>query len=66
MLLPVKAFRHAKARLAAALDPQHRAELARDMATNVVRAAGDLPVAIVCDDDAVSYTHLTLPTIYSV
>lgn len=60
MLLPVKAFRHAKARLAPALDPHDRAELARDMATKVVRAAGDLPVAVVCDDDEVSAWAATL------
>ncbi len=54
VLLPVKAFRHAKRRLAPALDPHDRAALARDMATNVVRAAQGLPVAVVCDDDDVS------------
>src|SRR5690606_35932409 len=60
VLLPVKAFRQAKARLAPALDPHHRAALARDMATNVVRAAGALPVAVVCDDDEVSAWAATL------
>jgi 2-phospho-L-lactate guanylyltransferase len=54
VLLPVKAFHHAKLRLAPALDADARAALARDMATMVVRAAGRLPVAIVCDDDEVS------------
>jgi 2-phospho-L-lactate guanylyltransferase len=60
VLLPVKAFRHAKARLAPALDPHDRAELARAMATKVVRAAGTLPVAVVCDDDEVSAWAATL------
>jgi 2-phospho-L-lactate guanylyltransferase len=60
VLLPVKAFRQAKARLASALDPHDRAALAREMATNVVRAAGPLPVAVVCDDDEVSAWAATL------
>ena len=54
VLLPVKAFHDAKRRLAPALDQAQRAALARDMASNVVRAAGHLPVAVVCDDDDVA------------
>lgn len=54
VLLPVKAFRQAKLRLASALDAGARAELARAMATTVVRAAGGLPVWVVCDDDDVA------------
>ncbi len=54
MLLPVKAFELAKLRLAPALDQAARAVLARAMASNVVRAAGGLPVAVVCDDDGVA------------
>lgn len=53
-LLPVKAFRDAKARLAPSLDPAARAALAREMATRVVRAAAPLAVAVVCDDDEVA------------
>lgn len=53
VLLPVKAFRHAKLRLAPALGEAARARLARDMATRVLLAAGPLPVAVVCDDDEV-------------
>jgi 2-phospho-L-lactate guanylyltransferase len=54
VLVPVKAFRDAKGRLAEALTPSERAELSRTMATTVVRAASPLPVWIVCDDDDVA------------
>lgn len=54
VLVPVKAFGDAKARLAPALDPAARAELARTMATRVVGAALPLPVTVVCDDDGVA------------
>lgn len=54
VLIPVKAFSEAKLRLAPALSPQRRAELARTMAAGVVRSAGSLPVAIVCDDRGVA------------
>jgi 2-phospho-L-lactate/phosphoenolpyruvate guanylyltransferase len=50
VLLPVKAFTEAKLRLAPALAPMARAELARAMATHVVEAARPLPTAVVCDD----------------
>ena len=49
----MKAFARAKVRLAPALHPGPRAELARSMAAAVLRAAGPLPVAVVCDDDDV-------------
>ena len=54
VLLPVKAFHQAKLRLAPALDEAARAALAVEMATKVVDAAAPLPVAVVCDDDAVA------------
>lgn len=54
VLIPVKAFSDAKARLSEALDPSARASLAESMATVVVRAAAPLDVWIVCDDDAVA------------
>lgn len=54
VLVPVKAFWRAKARLAPSLDPQRRAVLARLMAERVLEAARPLPVAVVCDDDAVA------------
>lgn len=48
--MPVKAFAEAKIRLAPALGPADRAELARTMAAGVIAAARPLPVAVVCDD----------------
>ena len=54
VLVPVKAFGEAKLRLAPALDPAHRAELARAMATHVVASASPLPTAVVCDDAEVA------------
>jgi 2-phospho-L-lactate/phosphoenolpyruvate guanylyltransferase len=54
VLIPVKAFDRAKARLAPALDEHRRADLAKAMATGVVRAAHDLPVTVACDDDGVA------------
>lgn len=54
VLVPVKAFHLAKVRLAPALSPDRRRELARSMATHVVRSAAGLPVAVVCDDPEVS------------
>jgi len=54
LLVPVKAFGEAKLRLAAALSPTARAELARTLAAGVVAAAGDLAVAVVCDDREVA------------
>lgn len=50
VLVPVKAFSEAKLRLAPALPPLGRAELARAMATHVLAAAHPLPTAVVCDD----------------
>jgi 2-phospho-L-lactate guanylyltransferase len=54
VLVPVKAFARAKLRLAPALAPDERQRLARTMATRVVRSAGPLPVAVVCDDGEVA------------
>jgi 2-phospho-L-lactate guanylyltransferase len=54
VLVPVKAFRLAKQRLADALDQPERAALARAMASAVVAAAAPLPVAVVCDDEQVA------------
>lgn len=60
VVVPVKAFHAAKLRLAPALEPHRRSELARQMATAVLRAAGNLPVVVVCDDDEVRRWALDL------
>ena len=54
LLVPVKSFHLAKARLAGALTADERSKLARDMATLVVDAAHGLDVWVVCDDDEVA------------
>ncbi|MDQ6838304.1 MAG: 2-phospho-L-lactate guanylyltransferase [Actinomycetota bacterium] len=54
VLVPVKAFDQAKLRLAPALSPERRAALARTMAEQVLRSAGRLPAAVVCDDRQVA------------
>ena len=54
LLVPVKAFTEAKGRLAGVLSPAQRVDLARRMATIVVRAGSPLPVHVVCDDEAVA------------
>jgi 2-phospho-L-lactate guanylyltransferase len=53
VVVPVKAFSAAKARLAGVLEPAERAALARRMAGVVVAAAAPLPVTVVCDDEEV-------------
>ena len=53
MLVPIKGFGAAKARLEGALDPADRARLAREMAATVLAAAAPLPVLVVTDDDEV-------------
>ena len=53
VLVPVKAFAQAKQRLADVLDPGARRALAVAMAETVLRAARDLPAAVVCDDEEV-------------
>jgi 2-phospho-L-lactate guanylyltransferase len=54
VLVPVKAFSHAKARLAPVLDEPARAALARTMAENVLAAALGLPITVACDDEEVA------------
>ncbi len=54
VLMPVKAFGLAKARLAPALSGPERAALAQSMAEAVLAAAGDLPVAVACEDHGVA------------
>jgi len=54
VVVPVKSFRLAKARLAPVLDDDARAALARAMADRVVSAAGSIPVLVACDDEEVA------------
>ena len=54
VLVPVKGFTAAKARLAAVLGPDERRSLARSLADVVLAAAAPLPVLVVCDDDEVA------------
>lgn len=54
VLVPVKAFADAKARLSPVLAPDQRRALARWTADRVVAAAGELPVYVACDDDEVA------------
>ena len=54
VLVPVKAFDRAKVRLAPALPAPERALLARTMAEGVLRAAGSLRTAVVCDNGDVA------------
>lgn len=53
VVVPVKSFTQAKARLAGRLDAATRVELARAMAATVLRAAREMPVVVVCDDPEV-------------
>lgn len=54
VLVPVKGFDQAKARLSGLLSPGQRRELAGRMAARVVAAGAPLPVFVVCDDDEVA------------
>jgi 2-phospho-L-lactate/phosphoenolpyruvate guanylyltransferase len=54
LLVPVKAFSDAKARLSPVLSHTDRARLARWMADRVLAAAGELPVFVACDDEQVA------------
>lgn len=54
ILVPIKSFDLAKGRLADALDPHQRADLARQMAAGVLRARGSVPAWVICDDAEVA------------
>lgn len=54
VLVPVKAFADAKARLAPVLSPAERQALARWTAERVLAAAGELAVYVACDDEGVA------------
>ncbi len=54
VLVPVKSFAQAKARLGTALPDDQRRALVQQMAARVLAAAAPLPVAVVCDDAEVA------------
>jgi 2-phospho-L-lactate guanylyltransferase len=54
LLVPVKAFRAAKRRLAPVIGDDDRRRLARWMAEGVVAAGAPLPTFVACDDDEVA------------
>jgi 2-phospho-L-lactate/phosphoenolpyruvate guanylyltransferase len=54
VLVPVKRFTSAKARLSGVLDASQRAELARWLADRVIAAARPLPTFVACDDDTIA------------
>ena len=54
VLVPVKAFHQAKRRLGTSLGDSERIGLVRAMAERVLAACAPLPVAVVCDDEAVA------------
>jgi 2-phospho-L-lactate guanylyltransferase len=54
LLVPVKAFANAKARLATVLDDRDRERLARWTSARVLAAAGELPTYVACDDETVA------------
>ncbi len=54
VIVPVKSFRAAKARLAGALSPSQRAHLAQWTASRVLTAAAGLKTFVACDDDEVA------------
>jgi len=54
VLVPVKAFTDAKARLSAVLVDADRERLSRWMSARVLAAAGELPTYVACDDEEVA------------
>ncbi len=54
MVVPVKSFELAKGRLARRLDADHRGRLARQLAAQVLAAAGSLERWVACDSDEVA------------
>ncbi|HAF68158.1 MAG TPA: 2-phospho-L-lactate guanylyltransferase [Acidimicrobiaceae bacterium] len=54
VLVPIKDFRHAKNRLSERLNATERESLARTMARQVLAAAEDLSIHVVCDSDEVA------------
>jgi 2-phospho-L-lactate/phosphoenolpyruvate guanylyltransferase len=54
LLVPLKSFTKAKARLSESLDDGTRVILIQRLAAHVLKAAGSLPAFVVCDDGAVA------------
>ncbi len=54
LLVPVKSFDSAKARLAPALGANERSALARELASQVLAARASVPAFVVCDDGDVA------------
>ena len=54
VLVPIKDFRHAKNRLSNRLDASERDSLARTMARQVLEAAEDFSIHVVCDSEEVA------------
>jgi 2-phospho-L-lactate guanylyltransferase len=55
VVVPIRAFALGKARLAARLGPEERAELSRRFAAQVVAAAGGLPIVVVTSAPEVTH-----------
>lgn len=53
-LIPVKAFGDSKSRLRSALDDSARTELAKELATGVVKACQGLDPHVICEDEEVA------------
>ncbi|MGI9624021.1 MAG: 2-phospho-L-lactate guanylyltransferase [Acidimicrobiales bacterium] len=53
-LIPVKAFSDGKSRLQTAMGDQERADLARELATGVIRACADMNPHVICEDDGIA------------
>ena len=62
MLLPVKSFNNAKARLSSVLNPIERAALSRSLAEGVISACTGAPVWVICEDEEVERWALNLGT----
>ena len=53
VLLPVKSFNNAKARLSSVLNAKERAALSRSLAEGVISACAGVPVWVICEDEEV-------------
>ena len=60
MLLPVKSFNNAKARLSSVLNAKERAALSRSLAEGVISACAGVPVWVICEDEEVERWALNI------